>query len=374
MRIATEIGWGHKKGGARRVAINTLLAMARLRPDNEYIVYSNTFHGQFSGTIVSQHTMPSPGFVPQTLWDQFIFPHLAVPRAARGFKADVIHYTNNIVSCFEKDIPIVVSIYDMTPFVLPDTFEGYHAAYMRYYFRLAARRAEKIITISENSKKDICDILKVKEDKVSVVTLAADLGRDARYRDDEKSGLLAGLGVGSPFILYAGAIHPRKNIGRLIEAFSALKVSLRIPHKLVIAGARGWMLDKSVPAGTLEKLKDEVVLTGTVSDKELCALYGACDVFVYPSLYEGFGLPVLEAMSFGAPVVTSRISSLPEAAGGAAILVDPYDIESIAAGIGDIINKPAFADELRRKGRERAALCTWERTARDVLGVLESVA
>ncbi len=370
IRIAVEIGWGHKAGGSRRVTINTLLEMIRLRPDHQYIVFSNSKYVQFNDTMIVQNTLKRPPLIPQVIWDQFLFPHLAVPLAAKKFKADVIHYTNHIMSYWERT-PAVVTIHDMTPFILPEAFIYWHGVYLRSYFRFAVKNAAKIITDSENSKADICRILKVNEKKIVVIPDAAML--ESVDEDASTVNLQEKFGIVGPYLLYVGSIHPRKNVGRLIEAYAQLKTLKGISHQLVIAGTLRWQADKSIKTEAFKKVKDSIIFTGRVNDNELVCLYRNCDVFVYPSLYEGFGLPVLEAMSLGAPVVTSNISSLPEVAGDAALLVNPRDIDDISYGIESILSNQELADQLREKGRKQASLFSWKDKALKVLEVLESV-
>lgn len=371
MKIAVEIGWGHKPGGARRVAINTLAAMADLHPDHTYVVYSNCRHEGLSAPAIRQRPFPAPMLIPQVAWDQVFFPHLAVPLANRRFKPDVTHYTNNIVSYWGAK-PAVVNIYDMTPFVLPESYGRWHGAYQRSYFRFAVATARKVITISEHSKHDICRLLPVAERDVVVVPLAADLARSAAPNGPPALDLAARFGIRGPFLLYVGAIHPRKNVHRLIRAYTLLKKRNALPHQLIIAGAARWMAEATLREAEAALAAGEIVCTGPVSDRELVALYARCDVFVYPSLYEGFGLPVLEAMSLGAPVVTSNTSAIPEVAGDAAVLVDPLRVEELADGIWAVIAQPGLAADLRERGRRRAAGYSWRETARRVLAVLES--
>jgi len=371
MKIATEIGWAHKEGGARRVAISILQEMIKLRPQNEYIVFSNCRQSKLEGLPIIQKELRCPSYMSQNIWDQVIFPHIAVPIAIKKVRPDVIHYTNNMMSFWDTKIPSIVTIHDMTPFILPDSFTYLHGAYHRAYFQFAVKKAVRIITISENSKNDICRILKVKEKKVVVIPNASFLagqGDVIEYVDLENT-----LGVKLPFILYVGAIHPRKNVGRIIEAFSQLKQKNKIPHKLVIAGSLRWQFDRTLKCDGFDIVKDDIIFTGRVSDSVLINLYKQCAVFVYPSLYEGFGLPVLEAMSAGAPVVTSNTSALPEVAGDAAILVNPEDVGEIASAILRIINDTTLADELRRMGFERSAKFSWTNTAQRLLDVLETV-
>jgi glycosyltransferase involved in cell wall biosynthesis len=277
----------------------------------------------------------------------------------------LVLFTNNYVSAWGAR-PCVAVIHDLTPFIMPRASGVLHGFYQRLYFRLAARRATHVITDSENSRLDICRLLRVPEERVTAVPLAVlpSLGVTDVPELDE---LRTRFGFPGPYILYAGAIHPRKNVERLVDAFTAVKRDEGVPHCLVIAGERRWL------SGGIDRLaRSDVVLTGRVSDRELAGLYRHAALFVYPSLYEGFGLPVLEAMTMGTPVVTSRASALPEVAGDAAVLVDPESVDSIAEGIGRLLSDDALAGELREKGRTRAAEFTWTETARrywEVVGV-----
>jgi len=367
MRIAVEIGWAHKPGGARRTAVQTLKEMTRFYPEHEYRVYTNSTIKSLNETPVKQKVLKPPWWSPQVIWDQFLFPHMAVPRAAARFKPDVVHHTNNIVS-FGGRIPAVVSIYDMLPFVMPESFVFWHAVYQRSYFRYAVKKANRIITVSNNSKEDICRILKVEENKVYVIPLATDMSLN-KY-PAERTGKK--WGVSGPYILYAGAIHPRKNVARLIRVFGRLISTKNIPHTLVIAGSFRWKSKQVKEAAERNSIRDKVIFTGQVSDEELAGLFRNCEIFVYPSLYEGFGLPVLEAMAMGVPVITSNVSSLPEVAGDAALLVDPWNDDEIYEAVWRILDKPDLAAELGKKALKRAALFNWERTAREVFKVLKT--
>jgi glycosyltransferase involved in cell wall biosynthesis len=176
--------------------------------------------------------------------------------------------------------------------------------------------------------------------------------------------------LGRPYVLAVGTLEPRKNLERLIAAWGRLPPALQDSHTLALVGPRGWddapILSAARAAGAQ--------LLGGVTDDELRALYAGAAAFVYPSLYEGFGLPVLEAMAAGAPVITSNVSSLPEVAGDAALLVDPRDEAAIAEAIERVVTDPTLADDLRARGRPRAAAFSWARTARETLAVLSGLA
>jgi glycosyltransferase involved in cell wall biosynthesis len=234
------------------------------------------------------------------------------------------------------------------------------------------RRVDAIITDSECSQRDIAHYLQVPKEKITVTMLAA--ARHFRVLSQAESApALARAGVAPPYILYVGSLEPRKNLLRLLEAYRLVR-EWSPRWGLVIVGARNaW---KSTPvAAAVERygLQDNVTFTGYVPDEDLPALYNGAGLFCFPSLYEGFGLPVLEAMACGAPVVTSNTSSLPEVAGEAALLVDPYDVEAIAAAMQRVLSEPELAEDLRRRGLARAAEFTWERTARETIAVYERV-
>jgi glycosyltransferase involved in cell wall biosynthesis len=175
---------------------------------------------------------------------------------------------------------------------------------------------------------------------------------------------------GKPYVLAVGTLEPRKNLERLISAWSSLDANARAGHVLALVGPVGWDA-----APILAAARDQgAQLLGRVREEELRALYAGASAFAYPSLYEGFGLPVLEAMAAGAPVLTSNVSSLPEVAGDAALLVDPTDVTAIATGLSRLLSDPALAESLRARGRARAAEFSWERTARETLALLRSIA
>jgi glycosyltransferase involved in cell wall biosynthesis len=186
----------------------------------------------------------------------------------------------------------------------------------------------------------------------------------------ELAGLRARIDVGeAPFILSLGVIEPRKNHRLLIEAYRQLRERRKLPHKLVIVGRRGWLWEETIHAAELSPYRDDIHFVGFVGDEELPALYSAADVFAFPSLYEGFGLPPLEAMACGTPVVVSKSSSLPEVVGDAGLQVDPHDAESLAAALEmAILDEPLRAD-LRARGLARAARFNWQTSAEKLLDV-----
>ncbi len=368
MRLVIEINWSQNDGGARRVAANVTRLLAQ-RQEWELCVLTNAPNSLFSGAAVDQRVLRAPPFMPQVLWDQFFFPHLLVPLLLRRLRPQLSLFTNNLMPIWGAGRAIVI-MHDLTPFVIPETYYAVHGLYQRWYMRRAARRAAHIITVSEHSKSDILRILGVAETNVSVIRLGADLPKPAPASGPD---LPVEWGIDDlPFVLYVGALHPRKNLGRLLAAFVQIKTQLSIPHRLVIVGAARWKRTHALDDALSGPYGDDIIVAGQVDDGTLAHLYRCCDVFVYPSLYEGFGLPVLEAMSMGAPVVTSEGSALAELAGDAALLVDPHDVTSIRDGIAAVISDSALRETLRAKGLERAAEFSWERTAADTMSVIRA--
>ena len=288
--------------------------------------------------------------------DVFHAPHYVLPPAVRCRSMVTIH------DC----------IHLMFPQYLPNK-AAY--AYARASMWNAARRSHRILTVSEASKRDILHFFKVPPEKVVVVYNSI----DERFWDTPKEEDVARVReryqLDHQFVLYVGNIKPHKNLVRLIEAFAELR--RRGGHedlKLLIIGDEISKLPALRRAVHSHKLHKHVRFLGYLPDETLAILYRLAAVFVFPSLYEGFGLPPLEAMASGTPVVTSNVSSLPEVSGDAAVLVDPYDVESITEGMHRVLADPALAQQLRIKGLVRAREFSWERSVARTFELYKEVA
>jgi len=253
--------------------------------------------------------------------------------------------------------PRVLTIHDLSLLLLPRTHEERLVRRARRVLPLMVRKATVIITPSETVKREVCEHLKVSEDKVFAIPEAA---RACFYPapSSETEAVLQRLGIKPEFILFVGTVEPRKNLLTLARAFE------RIPQiQLVIAGQKGWLSDDLMAFLNGSDIHDRVLFTGHLSDDDLRALYSSCRVFVYPSLYEGFGLPLLEAMSCGAPVVTSNVGSILETVGTAARLISPTNIDDLAQAITTLLNAPREREHLSSAGLEHVKNFSWERTA-----------
>jgi glycosyltransferase involved in cell wall biosynthesis len=294
-----------------------------------------------------------------------------IARAARQKNLALIHDPTASAPLLLARTPRVVTIHDAIPYIYPETSTALDRLIYRFWLPWIVRRLDAIITVSQQSKDDIVRYLPVDPQRVVVIPLAA----GARYQPAPRAQIervLDRYRIPAPYILYVGSIEARKNLARLLEAYARLR-RWSPQWRLVVVGARKWKFSPVFDTVRRLGLEPHVQFTGYVADDDLPALYSGADLFVFPSVYEGFGLPVLEAMACGTPVVTSNSSSLPEVAGDAALLVDPLDVEAIASGMRAVLSDHALRAELRRRGLDRARQFTWERTASDTIAVYERV-
>jgi glycosyltransferase involved in cell wall biosynthesis len=283
---------------------------------------------------------------------------------------DLFHGTNYEVPLWSRR-PTVVTIHDLSLLVHPEVHEPALVRRARWRLPLMAKSASKIITPSTSVKNEVCERFGISADKVAV-TPEAPRTAFKRREDAEVPELLKRLRLDRDFVLFVGTIEPRKNLRRLIEAFDHLLRTTSLSPKLVIAGGKGWLMDDFDTLIKQKGLEDRVCLTGYLEDEDLCGLYSTCAAFVYPSLYEGFGLPPLEAMACGAPVITSRIPSLMETVGSAARLVDPSNTEDVARAMAEMLSDVKVREHYAELGSNHVRKFSWEQTALETLEVYRS--
>jgi glycosyltransferase involved in cell wall biosynthesis len=300
--------------------------------------------------------------IPAT-WFERLSERFALPRVEWFATFDVL-FAPNFVPPPTRARRLVVTVHDLAFKRLPRTAPHGTASWLGRLDR-ALERAARVIAVSESTRRDLLELSDVDPAKVVVIPLGVDPTVFRPSDPGAVSAVRARFGLSGPYLLSLGGIEPRKNLPNLLGAFSRLSSGM----PLVIAGSGvEWNPEgANLLVESLQKLPEDVrsriVRTGYVSEPDKVALMGGAEAFVYPSLYEGFGLPVLEAMACGTPVVTSNLSSLPEVVGDAAILVDPVDPSSIADGIDRVLGDPDVRTRLVRAGRERAEGFTWEKTA-----------
>ena len=348
---------------------NLLKELVRLDDDAEYVVLCYRRDLEWLATLgprvrpvltaADTYSLLEQIEIPWRLWragvDLFHSPHYVLPL---------------LVTC-----PSVVTIHDCIHLMFPQYLPNKLAIhYARFFMWWATRRARLVMTVSEASKRDILHFFNVPPEKVVVVHNAIDERFLTPPPDIELQRVRERYQLQHGFVLYAGNIKPHKNLVRLIEAFSQVRQGPFQELKLLIIGDEISKLPALRRAVHQLKLHKHVRFLGYIPDETLAVLYRSAEVFVFPSLYEGFGLPPLEAMASGTPVVTSNTSSMPEVTGGAAVLVDPYDVGSIVDGVRRVLTDPSLAAELRRKGPLRAREFSWARSVAKTKEIYESVA
>jgi glycosyltransferase involved in cell wall biosynthesis len=284
-----------------------------------------------------------------------------LPLYSRRASFALFHGTNFALP-YWSGCPTVLTIHDLSLLLYPETHEKHLVRRARVKLPLAARKATAIITPSETVRGEVCEHLGVNADRVFAIPEAARACFYPMPAAESRSVCLR-LAVEVDFILFVGTVEPRKNLLTLVRAFEAVIRSTSSPLQLVIAGDKGWLRGDLMDYLRDNHVSERVLFTGHLPDHDLRALYSSCRVFVYPSLYEGFGLPLLEAMACGAPVVTSRIPSILETVGNVARLISPTDVEDLARGITSLLNDPSEREHRSTTGIAHAKNFSWERTA-----------
>lgn len=351
-------------------------ALAALRPDVEFVLLGLGAWGRPAAD--AEDSWPrNVRRLDSLLYPMVMgYPPINVPRLLRlealAGSADLFHATNYACPRAART-PLVVTVHDLTLLRRPEL--GTRAlARLVERARGSAAASRRVIADSESTRRDLIELAGVAPEKIRVVALGYDPRFHAMPPEDARDRVRRSFALERRYLLHVGTIEPRKNLCALIRAYARLRRDHGIGHALVLAGDRGWKHRE--PIGLIETLglQEHVRLTGRVSADDLQALYAAADLFVSPSLYEGFGLPLLEAMASGVPAVASNAASLPEVAGDAALLVDPRDEAALADTIARALGDTALREAMRARGLARARLFSWERCARETLQVYEEAA
>ncbi|MBI4831275.1 MAG: glycosyltransferase family 4 protein [Candidatus Lindowbacteria bacterium] len=304
------------------------------------------------------------GQAAQAAWKQF-----NLPRQIHELGIELFHFPAFIAS-LRAEVPSVVTVHDLCFALFPETFSLLRRPYYKCVIPRSVRRCEAVIADSDATKEDIHRHLHIGNGRVRTVHLGVDPVRFYHVSEEnERERLRRQYSLPAHFILYVGTLEPRKNIPRLIRAFAYGVASKGLPHHLVIAGRKGWLFDEIFREVRALSLGSLVHFPGHIASADLSVLYSMARAFVYPSLYEGFGLPCLEAMSCATPVVTSNRSSLPEVVGDSALLVDPTSVESIANALRKVCSDDGCHRDLSERGQRRASRFSWLTTAKKTLEV-----
>lgn len=369
MRVALVAYLLHTGADYRAAGVSTyirelLAELPCVAPQHEYLAFHGR-DGELPPGIKSRRApIDTQHALRRIAWEQS-----GLVWEMRSVKPDVVHGTVNVTPLLSS-VPSVVTVHDLAFLRHPECFHRAKVAYLKAAVRGSVRRAAHVIAVSENTRQDVIELLSAPEDHVSV----AYPGINRRFQPQAAKKVAQGRARrfgGRPYILHVGTLEPRKNIDVLIRAFLEARVLGRLPHILALIGARGWMYDALYALVRDLHLEDDVRFLDWVTPEDLPLWYSCADLFVYPSVYEGFGMPVAEAMSCGVPVVTSATGALMELSGGAALVVEPDSVESLASALVRGIENREERQQMREAGCRRAAGFRWAETARRTVAAYE---
>lgn len=377
MRIAIDYTAAIRQGaGIGRWARCLVQALLRLDQENSYTL----FYTRAVGNDLPPTLPDSRNVVGRRLWFNervlnMLWYKLGVPLPIDALTgaADVFHFPDFALPPVRRGAT-VVTVHDLSFLLVPECADQRLRLHLEKVVPLSVREADFVCADSENTRNELTTLLDVAPGRVEVVYG----GVDHRFFPITDPSALEATrqkyGLSFPYIFYMGTIEPRKNLGRLLQAYTLFRQRFRFPHRLVIAGGLGWLYQEVLRDIDQLAAEQKVIFLGRVPDDDLPALYSLCDLFVFPSLYEGFGLPPLEAMACGKPVVCSNSSSLPEVVGDAGVFVSPHDVDGLAEAVGQLLGDAARRQELGARGIERAKRFTWEAAARQTLEIYRRLA
>ncbi|MFI5492945.1 glycosyltransferase family 4 protein [Actinoplanes sp. NPDC051859] len=366
-----------QRTGVGQYTMHLVEALFRVDEDHRYTIFSFALLGR------GAKRRPIPE-TPRVAYRFMRYMHLKVFNAIvrkltappidlmLGSRPDLFFFPDFVRFPLPLGSRAIAVVHDLSFVLHPEHVADRNRKYLTRYVPRTIDKCQHIVTPSENSKKEIVEFYGTDPDRISVVSPALDHTFFYPRADTEIEAVSKKYGITKPYVLYTGTLEPRKNIKSILAAYAQLPPEVRDSFSMVLAGGKGW-LDREIK-DQLEALRHlDIITTGYVPDEDLPALYSGAALFVYPSLYEGFGMPPLEAMACNTPVIVADNSSLPEVVGDAGILVDAHDSAALGLHMEKVLGDPALADELRRKGLERAKLHTWENSARRLLDIINEV-
>ena len=360
----------HRRAGLGRYAESLARALVPLIPDQLALFYNRE---QGIEPLAGLEHLPSTtvalGYKP---WRMLVW---AGQLTRVGFNrlvpaVTLFHATEHLLLPL-RGVPTVLTVHDLIFRHLPEHHKTLNRWYLNLTLPLYCLRATHIIAVSQQTRRDLITFYGLPPEKISVIHEAA----DRRFRPQSPENVASArerYRLPERYLLFVSTIEPRKNLTRLLQAFERVHAA-GLTDALVIVGKRGWLYGDFFAAVEKSPVRQVVIFPGFVPDADLPAVYAGAQALAFPSLYEGFGLPVLEAMACGAPVVCSNRSSLPEVAGDAALLVDPLDVDALAAALAQVLSDETLRREMRARGLTQAAQFSWERTARETLAVYQKV-
>jgi glycosyltransferase involved in cell wall biosynthesis len=350
---------GRNKAGVGAYALNlTRELLLRQRDDLQILVLAQDDDPDFALSEEQMQIMKIPAKFFRHFPLRLVMEQLYIPWLTRKYKVDVLHSLHYSFPLVRTKARKIVTVHDMTSFIIPEVHTRMKLAYFHFFIRAGSRLADALIFVSTSTRED----WKRYFPHVSKPNFVIPHGKSSIFRTglsrEQIAFTLDKYGVTKPYLVYVGTIEPRKNLTRLVVAFGQLSGSFP-KHTLVLAGMKGWMNGDLFDAIRSLGLESKVILTGFIAEEDKPYLISGAELFAYPSLYEGFGMPILEAMACGTPTLTSNTSSMPEVAGDAVLIVDPYNVEDIVSGLRRLLSDAELRDSIRQKALARASLFDW---------------
>lgn len=358
-----------RRTGAGNYIFQLIKNLTTIDKKNSYIIFAKPVHvaewkieqANFHFVIAQLHNRAK-----RLAWEQ-----TGLPILASRYKLDLLHSPHYTIP-LSLACKSVVTFHDMIFFLYPEMYGRFRQQFFTTMMRLSARRANAILTDSQSTADDLHQILGTPENKIFPVLLACDKNYQPVTDLTQVEQICASYGLPSnQYFLYVGVLEPRKNIPVLLQSLRNL-LDHGFKHSLVITGKKGWMFDEIFATVKRLQLDSHVIFTGYVPEEHLPYLYTGCTASIYPSLYEGFGMPVLEALACGSPVITSNISSMPEITADAALLVDPRSVDQLTAAMERMLSEGGLREKMKNQALARAAKFSWEKTAQETLEIYSS--
>jgi glycosyltransferase involved in cell wall biosynthesis len=353
--------------GVTRFAKNVIQLLPEIGIENEFIVFGNPLDvnlQQKNVTLIPTSALINSS-VKRILWEQTLLPHLI-----KNMNIDLMYYPDHTSPVFKIIPKVIISVHDVSTFAVPETVGTVRRFYKQSVIKRSVQLCDAIITGSEATKKEMIKYLPNSAHKTSVVPYGLEESFAQVQDNSILSSIKAKYNLTTPFILHVGTIEARKNIVRIVRAFANGRKNHQWKQRLVLVGTPGYGFEKIKETIETENVEDSVTITGYVGNNDLSGIYSLADALIYPSLYEGFGFPPLEAMKCGCPVIASYTTSLPEVIGDAGVLVDPYSENEIFDALHRVITDIKLHEKLVQKGKDRIRQFTWKKTVEGILQVM----
>lgn len=366
---ARELLKGRMEGIGRYI-FETTKRMVLDHPEDEfYFFFDRAYDPSF---IFADNVKPlvlHPQARHPILW--YLWFEWSVPYYLKKYDIDVF-YSGDTYASMKTSVPTLIVCHDIAYKHYPDHIRVSHKRYYQNNFPKFHKKADHIVAVSNFTKQDIVKTYDIEPSKVTIGYNATPNGFSP-LSEDQKRQIREELAEGNPYFIYVGSLHPRKNVVNLIKAFDIFKTDHGTKHKLVLVGRMAWKNEELKKTYETTTHRDDIILTGHISNEQLPRYLAAAEALTYVSVFEGFGIPILEGMSSGTPVITSNVSSMPEVARDAALLIDPHDPLSIASGMHNIISDDQLRQDLIAKGLKRAKAFSWKNTADHIYAELEMI-